>query len=422
MTKLSETLRERGYVYQHSSETLEEITDGVKRTLYLGVDPTADSMHVGQLQGILVLRRFLEDGHKLVILVGGGTGMIGDPGGKSAERNLQSDEVVDKNTEALRAQFKQLLGDVDFTMVNNAEWLRELNLIDFLRDIGKHFTVNEMIKKDTVRPRLETPDTSISFTEFSYSLLQAYDYLHLHETSDVDLQVGGSDQWGNILPGVDLIRRKKQEQVYALCWPLLINKSTGKKFGKSEGGAVWLDATKTSFFDFYQFWLKSEDTALEEYMLKMTMLSKEEIGNILKVHWENPAVRYGQQRLAFEVTSLVHGIDKAKRAELVSRVLFGKDGTESPVSDADWRLIANDVPNLRVNTGTSLLEALNLSGFTASNREARQFLRDGAVQLNYKTENVDRILDEKDFLNGRAYLQKGKHKIIVLTLSNHVDE
>ena len=238
MAKLSETLRERGYVYQHSSEKLEEITDGPKRTLYLGVDPTADSMHVGQLQGILVLRRFIEDGHKLIILIGAGTGMVGDPGGKTTERKLLSDEEVDRNAAALKKQFTQLLGSVDFKMVNNADWLRAIPMMDFLRDVGKHFTVNEMIKRDSVRPRIETPDASISYTEFSYMLLQAYDFLHLNHEFGCDLQVGGSDQWGNIVSGVDLIRRVDQKQAYALSWPLLIDKSSGKKFGKSEGKAV----------------------------------------------------------------------------------------------------------------------------------------------------------------------------------------
>ncbi len=224
--KLSEILRERGYVYQHSSEKLEEITDGEKRTLYLGVDPTGDSMHVGQLQGLMVLRRFVEDGHKLIIIVGGGTGMIGDPGGKSAERNLLDDETVEKNSDALKSQFSQLLGGVDFEMVNNADWLKSLNMMEFLRDVGKHFTVNEMVKRDSVRPRLETPDQSISYTEFSYMLLQAYDYLELHKRYGCDLQVGGSDQWGNILSGVELIRRTTGNTAYALSWPLLVDKAT----------------------------------------------------------------------------------------------------------------------------------------------------------------------------------------------------
>lgn len=416
MTKLSEHLRSRGLVYQFSAETLEEITDGPKRTLYLGVDPTADSMHVGQLQGVLVLRRFLEDGHRLVILVGGGTGMVGDPGGKSAERNLQSDEIVDKNTEALRLQFQRLLGDAEFTMVNNADWLRKLNLIEFLRDIGKHFTVNEMIKKDTIRPRLETPDASISFTEFSYSLLQAYDYLHLHEKYGVDLQVGGSDQWGNILPGVDLIRRKKQEQSYAMCWPLLINKSTGKKFGKSEGGAVWLDTKKTSPFKFYQFWLNSEDNAVEEYMLKMTMLSLDEIVAIMAEHNQNPAARVAQRKLATVVTSLAHGEDAAAEAELASQVLFGT--AQLSELDADTiRTLKEEAPVCAVSTEELVIDVLIKSQLASSKREARQFIADGAITLNGEPIEEARILTDADFVQDVALLKRGKRNVVVLSLS-----
>jgi tyrosyl-tRNA synthetase len=317
---LSKTLTERGYVYQHSAP-LEELADGQKRTLYLGVDPTADSMHVGQLQGILVLRRFLEDGHKLIIILGAGTGMVGDPGGKSAERNLLSDAVVDANAKALKKQFSQLFGGMPFTMVNNADWLRSLNYLEFLRDIGKHFTVNEMIKRDSVRPRLETPDASISYTEFSYMLLQAYDFLHLHETYGCNLQVGGSDQWGNIISGVDLIRKKTGDTAYAFSWPLLTTRD-GKKFGKSEGNAVWLDAQKTTPFQMYQFWINIGDEDAEQYLLKMTLLPKADIDAVMEEQKQNPAGRAAQKKLAFEVTALVHGEIEAQKAKDGAEALF----------------------------------------------------------------------------------------------------
>lgn len=313
MATLSEVLRERGYVYQHSSP-LEEITDGPKRTLYLGVDPSADSMHAGQLMGTLVLRRFVEDGHKLIVLLGGGTGMIGDPGGKSDERNLLEKKVLESNTEALRAQLKQLLGGVDFAMVNNADWLGALNYLEFLRDIGKHFSVNEMIKRDSVRLRLESSEQGISYTEFSYMLLQAYDFLELHTRHKCDLQVGGSDQWGNIVSGVDLIRRKTGDKAYAFSWPLLADK-TGKKFGKSEGNAVWLSAQKTSPFDFYQFWFNMADDEVEEFLLKMTLLPRADIDAVMAEQKNNPAARPAQKRLAYEVTALVHGAQEAEKAK-----------------------------------------------------------------------------------------------------------
>ncbi|MES2203134.1 MAG: tyrosine--tRNA ligase [Patescibacteria group bacterium] len=304
--KLSAVLTERGYVHQHTG-TLEEVVD-TPRTFYWGVDPSADSMHVGQLMGAVVLRHFIERGHKLIVIVGGGTGMVGDPGGKSEERNLLSDEAIKANTEALRKQFKQLFRDAEFEMINNADWLRKANLMEFLRDVGKHFTVNEMIKRDSVRPRIETPEQSISFTEFSYMLLQAYDYLHLHEHNDCTLQVGASDQWGNIVSGVDLIRRRAGATAHAFCWPLLVNKSTGKKFGKSEGGAIWLDPAKTSPFEFYQFWFNTDDSDVEEYLLKMTLLPKQEIDAVMEEQRANPSMRAAQKKLAAEVTMLVHGV------------------------------------------------------------------------------------------------------------------
>jgi tyrosyl-tRNA synthetase len=324
--KLSAVLRERGYVYQHSAP-LEEIVDGPKRTFYLGVDPTADSAHVGQLQGMLVLRRFVENGHRLIVLVGGGTGMVGDPSGKSAERNLLSSETIDKNSKALRAQLKQLLGGVEFRMVNNADWLGGLNLMEFLRDVGKHFSVNEMIKRDSVRPRIETPEQSISYTEFSYMLLQAYDFLELHKRYHCDLQVGGSDQWGNILSGVELIRRTIGGAAYAFSWPLLVDKTTGKKFGKSEGGAVWLDPKKTSPFQFYQFWINTADANVEEFLLKMTLLPKPDIDAVMAQQREDPPARAAQKRLAFEATKLVHGEGEAEKARQSAEALFSGDAS-----------------------------------------------------------------------------------------------
>lgn len=303
--KLSEVLQERGYVHQHTG-SLEEVVD-TPRTFYWGVDPSADSLHIGQLMGAVVLRRFVESGHNLIVVVGGGTGMVGDPSGKSEERNLLSDETIAANSKALRAQFTRLLNGVPFTMVNNADWLRKATLMEFLRDIGKHFTVNEMMRRDSVRPRIEGADQSISFTEFSYMLLQSYDYLYLHQHNNCTLQVGASDQWGNIVSGVDLIRRKGGEAAHAFCWPLLVNKSTGKKFGKSEGGAVWLDAKKTPPFEFYQFWFNSADDEVEEYLLKMTLLPKKEIDEVMEAHRANPSARAAQKKLAEAVTLLVHG-------------------------------------------------------------------------------------------------------------------
>ena len=313
-TTLSAVLRERGYVYQHSGG-LEEITDGSQRTLYLGIDPTSDSMHVGHLQAMLVLRRFLEAGHRVILLLGGGTGMIGDPSGKSEERVLLDERTLSRNVAGIKAQAGRLFGSGDFTMMNNLDWLGTLGVIDFLRDIGKHFSVNAMTQRDSVKERLENREQGISYTEFSYMLLQAYDFLHLHTAQGCDLQIGASDQWGNMVSGVDLIRRKTGDTTYAFSFPLLVNKSTGKKFGKTEGGAVWLDPEKTSPFDFYQFWFNTADDEVGEYLLKMTLLPKAEIDEVMKAQKENPAARPAQKRLAYEVTALVHGALEAEKAK-----------------------------------------------------------------------------------------------------------
>lgn len=413
---LSDILKERGYVYQFSAPTLEEITD-TPRTFYLGVDPTADSMHVGQLQGILVLRRFLEAGHKLVLIVGDGTGMIGDPGGKSAERNLLDFETVDANARALSEQFRRIMGGHDFEMVFNSQWLREINYMTFLRDIGKHFTVNEMIKRDSVRPRLETPDQSISYTEFSYMLLQAYDFLELYRRFGVTLQVGGSDQWGNIVSGVELIRRVEGAQAYALSWPLLVDKATGKKFGKSEGNAIWLDPQKTSPFKFYQFWLNIEDASLEDLLLKMTVLPIEVIRSEIALHAQNPGARSAQKKLAFAVTELVHGNAAAESAARASEVLYGS-GELSELSDHDRKLIASEAPVSATKIAEPLLDVLVQSGLAASKREARQFIEDGAITLNgAKISDANRVLMKEDFQNApMALLKRGKRNIAVLTV------
>ena len=319
--KLSEVLKERGYVYQHSSD-LQEITDKEKRTVYLGIDPSADSLHVGNLQAMLVLRRFLEHGHKVILLIGGGTGMIGDPSGKSEERNLLDDATIDRNAKAIGAQGTKLFGGRNFSLMNNAQWLRQLNYIEFLRDIGKHFSVNAMLARDSVKDRLANQEQGISYTEFSYMLLQSYDFLHLYTQHGCDVQIGASDQWGNILSGVDLIRRKTGKSAYGLTSPLLINKATGKKFGKSEGGAVWLDPSKTSVFDFYQFWFNTSDADVEEYLLKMTLVPKADIDAVMQEQKQSPAARPAQKKLALEVTSLVHGAKAADKAKEESEALF----------------------------------------------------------------------------------------------------
>lgn len=407
---LSDILRERGYVYQHSSETIEEITDGAKRTLYLGVDPTADSMHIGHLSGLLVLRRFLEDGHKVIILTGGGTGMIGDPGGKSEERNLLDEATIAKNTAAVAAQIRKVFGSSDFIEENNATWLTKLNLIEFLRDIGKHFTVNSMIKKDIVKDRLDA-ESPISYTEFSYSLLQAYDFYHLNQAHGCDLQVGGSDQWSNIIAGVDFIRRKTEKNAYAMTFPLIVNKSTGKKFGKSEEGAVWLDAAKTSPLKFYQFFLNVDDDMVEELLLKMTLMTRAEIDAVLA---EAPEMRAGQKKLAATVTELVHGREAVATSEKLSSVLFGDYLEVTPEIASELKM---QTTCTGVAVGTPVADVLVSSSLATSKREAKQFLGAGAVSLNGAVIDESRTIEATDFVPGVALLKRGKRNVCVLTLS-----
>ncbi len=416
MGKLSEILRERGYVYQQSSETLEEITDGQKRTVYLGIDPSADSLHIGNLVGLLVLRRFLEDGHKVILLTGGATGMIGDPGGKSEERNLLDEETIKNNTAAVAAQIRKVFGSSDFIEENNANWLSKLNLIEFLREVGKHFTVNAMIKKDTVKNRLDT-EAPISFTEFSYSLLQGFDYLHLNQEYGCDVQVGGSDQWSNILAGVEYIRRKSEKTVYAMTWPLVVNKSTGKKFGKSEEGAVWLDPEKTSPFKFYQFFLNVEDDMVEELLLKMTLLAWSEIELVMKTHLENPGTRAAQRMLAREVTTLVHGLETATGAEQISQLLFGW-GKASDLDENTKKILMDSAPTFVVTADMNAADVIVAAGLASSKTEARRFLDDGAVSLDdtavEATSNLAQIIEDT---GGIGILRRGKRYVSVLTLA-----
>lgn len=412
MAKLSDIMKERGYVYQHSSEKLAEITDGEKRVVYLGVDPTADSMHVGHFAGMLVLRRFLEDGHKVILLTGGGTGMIGDPGGKSEERNLLDAETLARNAEKVSKQMRKVFGTNDFIEENNLKWLGELKLLDFLREVGKHFTVNAMIKKDIVAERLKK-ESPLSFTEFSYALLQGYDFLYLNEKYGCDVQVGGSDQWSNILTGVEFIRKKTGKTVYAFTWPLITDKS-GKKFGKSESGTVWLDAEKTSPFQFYQFWLAADDDALEEYLLKMTLLGRTEIDAALELHKRDKKEHHGQKLLARETTILVHGEEEAAKAEQVSLVLFG----EAPLSSLDSEMLEtlkSAAPSHEIQEGAAIIDALVGAQLASSKREARQFLADGAVSLNGEITTDDkRMLAAEDFHASLALLKRGARNVAVL--------
>ena len=406
--KLSEELIERGFIYQFSTEDISEILDTEKRTVYLGIDPTADSIHVGNLVPYMLLNRLMQAGHKVILLMGGGTALIGDPGGKSEERPFVEPEVVAVQAQKMEAGIRKFVSD-NVTFVNNYQWLSQLSMIEYLRDVGKHFTVNAMIKKDIVANRL-TDDNSISYTEFSYSLLQAYDYYHLHTEHDCDLQIGGSDQWSNIIAGVDFIRRKTGKTVYALTMPLVTDKATGKKFGKSEGNAIWLDPEKTSPYNFYQFWLNTSDENVVDYLKLFTFLSLKEIATIEQDFAENPGARSAQKRLAYEVTSFVHGVETTDALVRVSNVLFG-GGSLLELSEEEITILKKNAPLITVTDGIGMVEVLVQARLATSNREARTFIEGGAVQINgKKVESTDTKIT-KEVFGELLLLKRGKKSL-----------
>ena len=414
MAKLSEILRARGLVYQHSSEKLEEITDGAKRTVYLGVDPTADSIHVGNLAAYMLLRHFADAGHKVILLIGGGTGMIGDPK-PDVERPLLDPEIIQMRVEKMKAQAGKLFGGIEVEVVNNADWLEKLGLIEFLRDVGKYFTVNSLVKKEAISARMKSEE-GISFTEFSYPLLQAYDFLHLYKEYKCDVQIGGSDQWGNIVAGVDLIRRKENKTAYALTIPIITDKATGKKFGKSEGNAIWLDPAMTSPYAFYQFWLNTSDESVKDYLKFFTLLSEPEIAAVLELHKRDAKERHAQRILGREVTTLVHGAEEAAKAEQVSRVLFG-DESLMALDDEALSTLRTAAPLYEVELESPLVDALVGAQLANSKTEARRFIKEKSVLLNNEQiTDLDRKLVSKDFQKGIALLKRGKRNMCVLAL------
>jgi tyrosyl-tRNA synthetase len=414
---LADELKERGLI-EHFSAEPEKILS-VSRTVYIGTDPTADSLHVGHLAWILFMKRLGGAGHKLMILVGGGTGMIGDPKEKG-ERPMLTEAIVAQNTRALKAQLKKILGTTSFKMVDNADWLMGVKLVPFLRDVGKYFTVNDLIKRDIIKKRLDTPDESISYTEFTYALLQGFDYLTLHEKYGVDLQIGGSDQWTNILSGVDLIHKRLGKKVFALGMPLVTDAS-GKKFGKSEGNAIWLDAKKTSPFTFYQFWINLPDTNIESYLKVYTFLPLADITTLMEQHQHNPGERQAQKTLARLVTETVHGPVATAQVAAATDALFGD--TPFHKLERDARLVAlAEAPSVtltkkHLTEGISLAEILVTGGLASSKGDARRLIEGKGIVLGgLSIENPEQKLYMGDLTSGFALVRKGKQGVLILVL------
>ena len=402
--KLSEELQWRGFINQTTYDDLSQL-DQAPISFYWGVDPSADSMTIGNFAAAMMVRHFVDHGHEAYLLVGGATGMIGDPDGKKDERNLKTLDEIAKNKAGLAAQYKKVFAGQAFTIVDNYDWFKNMNYLDFLRDVGKHVPMSQMLGRDFVKSRLGDEGSGISYAEFSYSLIQGYDFLHLHREYGVTLQVCGADQWGNSLAGVDLIRRIEGNETHVYSTPLVINKATGVKFGKSEDGAIWLDPAKTSVYKFYQFWLNLDDEGVIDYAKIYTLLSKEQIEELAARQQADPSAREAQKTLAREVTALVHGKDRQESVMRVTDVLFGGNDIHE-LNNEDLDALAGEIPAFEV--GKAVVEVLVDSGFAASNGEARRLIAGGAVSINGEKITEDRQLTEL------SLVKKGKNSFVLV--------
>ncbi|PTE75922.1 tyrosine--tRNA ligase [Staphylococcus gallinarum] len=413
---LIDDLTWRGLIYQQTDESgIETLLNKEQVTLYCGADPTADSLHIGHLLPFLTLRRFQEHGHRPLVLIGGGTGMIGDPSGKSEERTLQTEEQVELNVAGISKQMHKIFEfdtEQGAKLVNNKDWLGQISLIDFLRDYGKHVGVNYMLGKDSIQTRLEH---GISYTEFTYTILQAIDFGHLNRTYNCKVQVGGSDQWGNITSGIELMRRMYgQTEAYGLTIPLVV-KSDGKKFGKTEGGAVWLDPEKTSPYEFYQFWINTTDDDVIKFLKYFTFLTQEEIEKLEQSLAEAPHLREAQKALAENVTLFIHGQDALDDAIRISQALFS--GDLQSLSAKELKEGFKDVPQVTLsNTTTNIVDAIVEAGISSSKRQAREDVNNGAIYINgirqqdttYELTVADKI--ENEF----TIIRRGKKKYFMV--------
>ncbi len=427
MKNLVEELRWRGMLHDAMPGTEEHLNEKM-RAAYVGFDPTADSLHIGNLVPIMLLAHLQRAGHKPVALVGGATGMIGDPSGKSSERNLLDEDTLRHNQQCVKEQLSQFLDfksgkENDALMVNNYDWMKEIGFLEFIRDVGKHITVNYMMAKDSVKNRISGEGTDgMSFTEFTYQLVQGYDFYHLFQENDCTLQMGGSDQWGNITTGTELIRRKAGGKAYALTCPL-ITKSDGSKFGKSEGGNIWLDPKRTSPYKFYQYWLNTSDEDAERYIKIFTFLEKDQIAALIEEHREAPHQRMLQKKLAEEVTLTVHNQEELENAITASEVLFGKSTAEDfrKLNETTFLDVFEGVPQAEVSRseieeGLDMIAALAAkTGFLNSNGEARRALKENSVSVNKEKVKEDYKIGVDDLINGKyVILNKGKKNTYII--------
>ncbi|WP_341216036.1 tyrosine--tRNA ligase [uncultured Wocania sp.] len=419
----------RGMIHTVMPGAEEHLMEGM-RSAYVGFDPTADSLHIGNLVPIMLLAHYQRCGHRPVALVGGATGMIGDPSGKSNERNLLDEKTLRHNQESIKNQLAHFLdfesnSENSAILVNNYDWMKDFSFLEFIRDVGKHITVNYMMAKDSVKNRISSESSEgMSFTEFTYQLVQGYDFLHLYKANDCSIQMGGSDQWGNITTGTELIRRVGGGKGFAITCPL-ITKSDGSKFGKSEGGNVWLDANRTSPYKFYQYWLNSSDEDAEKYIKIFTFLTEEEINGLIKEHAEAPHLRVLQKRLAEEITEMVHSKDDLDNAVKASAILFGKSTSDDlkQLNEQTFLDVFDGVPQTEIKqsdieNGLDIIAALaEKGGFLKSNGEARRALKENSILVNKEKVKDDYKIITKDLINSKfVLLQRGKKNYFILKI------
>lgn len=406
---LSEELTWRGFVNQTTFKDMTDL-DGEPRSFYWGVDPSADSMQIGNLAAAMMARVFIKHGWKPVLLIGGATGLIGDPDGKKQERDLKSTESIAANKAAIAEQYRTVFDGQDFTLVDNYDWFKDLGYLEFLRDVGKHVPMRQMLGRDFVQSRLGEEGAGISYAEFSYVLIQGYDFYVLNRDYGVTVQLAASDQWGNCIAGVDLTRRLSGNETHVYTMPLVVNKTTGVKFGKSEAGAVWLSPGKTSPYDFYQFWLNVDDLGVQDYLKIYTSLGPDEIASTMNEFEVNRGGRAAQRALAIEVTKLVHGEQSVSEITSVNQMLFGG----MPLEDNDFELIGKTLTTVALAADTPLLQALVVLGLATSNTDARRFVADGAISINGEKITADKvIIDRDDFRRGILIARRGKNSLAV---------